>query len=240
MLSVRNLTIGDEPDGLRQISFEVGNGEVVGVVGPNGSGKSLLLRTVADPDSTHRGEVVINHLTNRSEPLLAQAQLGYVGAFDEISLALTGFEYLELVGSFYHLSSDQRGERIVTLAQTFQCERELYSVIEQQSRAIRQKIILMASIIADPAVIVWDEPTQFLDSFGREIVENVIKTSLDRQASMLVASNDLNFIEQVASRIIILSHGRVIASGTIGELSRLAGGGKKLLREIVKQLTRHA
>src|SRR5665213_1544685 len=155
MLSIRHLSVVGlgKKSGLSDISLEVTKGELVAIVGPNGAGKSLLLRTIADPDIRFDGDIIVNHFHNRTEPTKAKIQIGYSSPSLGIEKHLTGFEYLELIGSFYQLSGRARVDRITTLAQKFHCLDGLYTLLERQSPALHQKVWLMSSLLHQPPLL---------------------------------------------------------------------------------------
>jgi len=229
MLNVRGLTVLHQPDTqLVDISFKVGRGEVAVVIGPNNSGKSLLLQTIANPESRYDGDISINHYKARAEPEKAKRQLGYLAQELALPLYLTGFEYLELIGTFYDLIGEARTERIIKLAQTLGCHRQLYTVMERINSTTRQKIAFIGSLCAEPLTLVLDEPLNQLDYQAQQSVKQLLQQSQQRGASLLVATNDLTLAQAIGDYFIILSQGRVIAEGSLQQLSHQARTGKDL------------
>lgn len=213
--------------GLHDISLTVDPGEIVAIIGRNGSGKSLLARVIADPDIRFDGEITINHFNARKERDKAKLQVGFAASSHETEPYLTGFEYLEMIGSFCHLSAADRHQKILSLARKFRALDELYTLGERQSPATMQKISLIASLLASPPILVWDEPTQFLDEFGRQAAVSELLAAIKAGGCAVVATSDLMLAEAVADRIIVLDHGQLLTEGTPSQLEHLAGTHKK-------------
>lgn len=219
MLELKHVSVAHH---LRDVSFSLAKGEVIVIIGPNGSGKSLLCRVIADPDIRLSGEITVNHFSSQREPGKVKLQIGYATTSNQIEPYLTGFEYLEMIGSFYHLAPAARQSRILALAQQFRCLDQLYTLGERLSAAEAQKIGLMASLLAEPTLLVWDEPTQFLDETSRQAVLNELKAALKAGASAVVATNDLALAQTIADRIIVLDRGQMVTEGTPSQLEQLA------------------
>lgn len=229
MLKVRGLSlIGNLLPELTDISLTVGRGEVSALIGPTEAGISLLISAIAEPDADYLGEVIISHYKAKAEPDRVRLMIGSLLQPFEPPLHLTGFEYLELVGSFYGLGPDERATRIIQLANVFDANRSLYTVMERVSPAIKQKIGLMASMISSPPVVLWDEPLLHLDPAGQQIVKEVIKELKNNDTSLLLTSNNLDFVEAVADNILVFHSGQIAAQGSLTELARLTQADKKL------------
>jgi ABC-2 type transport system ATP-binding protein len=241
MLSVRHLTIDspNQENQLNDISFEAEKGEILAVIGRNGAGKSLLLRAIADPDIRFRGEITVNHFQSRREAEKVKLQIGYAAQELHLEPYLTGFEYLELIGSFYHLSSSLRVNRILELARKFRCLDGLYSLLERQGPALQQKVGLISSLLHQPPLIIWDEPLLLLDQTAREAALGELKSEVAKGATALIATNDLGLAEMVGDRVIVLDHGQLVTEGTFAQLQHLTGAHKTDLVTIFDHLVRH-
>ncbi len=239
MLKVRNLSVLHTPStALSEISLTAGRGEVVGLIGPEDSGASLLLRTISTPDSNYQGDVIVSHYKARTEPDRVRLMIGALLQPFQPPLHLTGFEYLELVGTFYGLTPGERASRIIALAELLNCSRSIYGVMERVSVAVRQKVGLMASVLINPPVVIWDEPTLHLDPDGQQRLRTLLAELRTNGASILMTSNDLGLVEETASTIILLKSGRVVAEGSLSELGSLAQTEKHLAKIFPKLISR--
>ncbi len=229
MLKVRNLSLLHRPgQELIDINLHIGRGEVLVLLGPNGSGKSALIEAVTDPEINYQGDVILNHYKANSEPDKVRAQMGVLLDRPELPSYLNGFEYLEFVGTFYHLTGEERTARILKMAQYFDCQRHLYTTIERVSLAVRQKIALIASLLAEPAVLVWDEPFQHLDYEAQVVALSALEDAVKRGASVLVSTNNLAVAEQIGSYFVVLQNGQIAAEGSLTQLAHQAQSSKDL------------
>ncbi len=224
---------------MNDISLTAQTGEVVAIIGPNGSSKSLLCRTIADPDIGFNGQIIINHFDARREPDKTKRQVGYAAAERQMEPYLTGFEYLELIGSFCQLAPGVRERQILTLAEQFGCVGELYTLGERQTLALNQKIRLIASLLAEPPLVVWDEPTLFLDELGRQQVMLSVKKLAKNGTTVVMATNDVALAETIADRIVVMMGGQVLTEGTVGQINQLAGTPRRDLAAAFRHLTAH-
>lgn len=240
MLKVRNLSVHHTlGTNLVDISLSVGRGEVVAVIGAEDAGISLLFSTIANPDSQHQGDITLSHYKSASQPEKVRRLRGVLNQPFEPPLHLTGYEYLELIGSFYGLMPEERASRIIQLAAKLECNRFLHTVMEQVSAATKQKIGIIASVISSPAVLLWNEPLLFLDPSGQQAVRKIFDDQAKNSTAILLASNNLEFVQEVAQTVILLSNGQIAAQGTVAELSRLAQTSKNL-PAIYDQLSRRS
>jgi len=234
MLKVKNLTVlhptGQE---LNEINISVGRGEVVGVIGQNDSGKSLLAHVIADPTIDHRGEISINHLS-RSENLSAISQIGYSSSNHQLSNYLTGYEQLDFWAGLFEMSAATRSKQIIHTATLFNFTSSLYSLIETMTTDQKQIVSLIGSLVHQPSVVIWDNPTAYLDPIQKTHLVSVVKELVDEKTSLLIASNDLEFIERVATEIIIMSNGSVIESGNLKQLKNIVNSSTLSLEEILQ------
>lgn len=212
MLKVRNL--------FSAISFEVGNGQILGVVGPNGSGKSELLQNIATPGLAENGEIIIQHCNSAEEPDKARQLLGYLPNPVALEPHLTGVEYLELIANFYDLAPKQRLKRILELAELLGCRQSLYTLVERLSLAERQKIGLVAALLHEAPLLLLDEPWLHLDWPSQKIVCELLLMLAKKGKSIVIASNDLGKVEIMADEIIFLEDGAVRARGTLEQLAK--------------------
>ena len=239
MLKVHDLSLLHHPvQELLDVNLTIGKGEVCAVIGPNGGGKELLARTIADPRWEHTGEIVVNHFNLSHDSEKAKYHLGYASPGIELEPYLTGFEQLDFWGSVFGLSPAERSRRIIETSSTFGFSTNLYHLIEVLNDADKQKIRLVASLLHRPSVVVWNEPTEFLDPTTKQSVADQVEQLRHNKTAVLLASNDLTFVERVADKIIIMQNGKITASGSITELKNQSQASTKSLPEIYSRLVK--
>lgn len=235
MLKVRELTIQKPSLEVNNLNLDINRGDVLVLIGPNGSGKSAILERIADPDLSYQGSISLNHFSSKENGDRYRAQIGYLPQNFTPPLHLTGYEFLEMVGSLFYLDKKNRLDRVIELSQNFNCTHQLYRVLDQVSLADRQKVGLIATLLAEPPVLIWDEPTAFIDYETQLVTKAALKKRVADGGTAIIATNDLGFAESVASQIIVLDEGQVVAEGSLAELSHHAQT-KKNLGEIYLHL----
>ena len=238
MLRVKNLNVL-HPSGheLLDITFKVGKGEIVGIAGSNDSGKSLLGRVIADQSIEHQGEIIINHLNRAHEPDQAKYHLGYSPAQPVLEDYLTGYEYLDFVGSILSINPNERSKRIIGLAKEYHLSSDIYRLIELLSPDQKKKLSLISSVIHNPSVLIWDEPTSYLDPYEQKAVREQLIQLKNQKTAVVIISNDTSLLEDTADEIIIMKSGGINMQGTRSQLKNQSGSKTKALVDILEKVS---
>lgn len=213
-----------EVKALNGISFEVEKGTVVGLLGPNGSGKTTTVRilsTLLKPDG---GSAKVSGFDVVNQDEEVRRLIGLTGQYAAVDEYLTGRENLELFGRLFHLSKNDAAKRASELLERFDLADAGDRGIKGYSGGMRRRLDLAASLIGHPSVLFLDEPTTGLDPRSRLGMWEVIKDLVADGTTVLLTTQYLEEADQLASRIIVLDHGNVIAQGTANELKTSVGG----------------
>jgi ABC-2 type transport system ATP-binding protein len=235
MLQARGLTkYYSAIPAVRDVSFTLRPGGVLGLLGPNGSGKSTtvsILTGLLEPSS---GNVFLDGKDVRDDLLEYKAKIGYVPEEAVLYTYLTGPEYLSLVGGLRGLPPKRVRKKIDGFLDLFGLQEDAHAPMSAYSKGMRQKILISAALLHDPLIIILDEPNSGLDVTMALVLRRLVQT-LAREGRMVVySSHVLEIVEQVATDVLILHAGRVVAhdsAANLRELTKLSS-----LEEVFKTL----
>ena len=207
-----------ERSAVEDVSFMASQGEIVGLLGPNGAGKTTTIRLLTTVLSPTSGEFSI-----AGHPSTAAGEIRRsVGVLPESSgypAHQTGGEYLRFFARLYGLDRSAARAIAAELLMAVGLEDRADSPIASYSRGMRQRLGIARALINDPVVVFLDEPTLGLDPAGQAQVLEIIRGIAKRRAATVVLSTHLlPEVEEVCSKVVILNHGRVVASGSVGEV----------------------
>jgi len=203
------------------VSFAVRPGEVTAYLGPNGSGKTTTMKMLVGLLEPTHGSILYQGREIRSDLLSFKRRLGYVPEEPYLYPHLSGWEYLLLVGRLRSIPEPLLEEKIERLLNLFSMHRHRHALSSSYSRGMRQKILISAALLHDPEVLIFDEPLSGLDVASALVVRNLLKLLAGQGKTILYSSHVLEAVERVATRVIILHKGRVVADDSIERLRDL-------------------
>lgn len=207
-------------EAVSEVSFQVGNGEIFGLLGTNGSGKSTLIRMIATlliPDS---GQLrILGHDPVR-QPMQVRRLINRVAVDAAFFKKLSARENLAYASRLYGIPPQRNAERASRiLGRLGMSPEKLDEPIEDMSRGMQQKIAIVRALLSVPPVLLLDEPTTGLDPVSRRQVRAFVRElQQDQGTTMLLTTHDMEEAEALCDRIAIMSKGRLVASGKLGEL----------------------
>ncbi len=216
MIKVENLTkkYGNLA-ALDGVSFEMREGEVIGVLGPNGAGKTTLLQILVTFINPTSGKVIIDNL-NINNPLHQQeikSKIGYLPEHAPLYEDMTVVEYLRFVGKMQGIDKNCLEEAIFSVIEKCGLERKENQEIATLSKGYRQRLGIAQALIHDPKIVILDEPTTGLDPNQRIEIRNLIK-EIGKTKTVILSSHVLSEIQSTCSRVLIINKGRIVADGT--------------------------
>lgn len=219
MIEIRNLTkrYGDFT-AVDDISLTVSRGEIYGFLGPNGAGKTTTIRILAGLSLPTSGLVRIDGVDLASDGLRAKAMTGYVPDRPYLYEKLTGRELLQFVANLYGKEWDQCEARALELLRYFDIAEWIDARIENLSHGMKQKLVIVTSLVHDPPLLVIDEPMVGLDALAQKQVKLLLRRLADDHKTIFLTTHTMSVAEAVCDRIGILHRGRIIATGTTSEL----------------------
>jgi ABC-2 type transport system ATP-binding protein len=203
------------------VSFLAPPGQVTGYLGPNGSGKSTTLRIITGLTDPSEGEILFDGQPIDRDPVAYRQRFGYVPEEPWLYPHLTGAEYLEMVGQLRGFSAKLLAEKIDGLLRLLLLHEDRHVTISSYSKGMRQKVLLSAALLHNPDLILLDEPFSGLDVNSVLVLRNLIGELAARGKVVLLSSHELEVVERVSSRVVILHRGRIVADDSIAQLRAL-------------------
>jgi ABC-2 type transport system ATP-binding protein len=225
-------------EALRQASFTVGAGEIVGLLGPNGAGKSTAMKISLGIVPADAGRVLVLGQAIGPDALAVKHQVGYVPENPSLYEFLTASEYLDFIADMYDLPTTGRAERVRTFLAGLELVGHEDSMISGYSQGMKQKVALIAALLHRPRLLVLDEPLNGLDPRSARVVKDLLSNLAHREGVGIVFSTHvLEIAQAICDRLVIVDHGTVLATGTVEALRSRAGLAGSGLEEVFLALT---
>ncbi|MDP4144893.1 MAG: ATP-binding cassette domain-containing protein [Bacillota bacterium] len=236
MIEVKDLTKKfKDVTAVDNINFTVRDGEIVGLLGENGAGKTTTLRMLATMLKTSGGTAVIKGYDVNKAPEKVRGEIGIlfggeVGLYDR----LTGRENIKYFAELNGMSDDEAKKSIDSLAKSLEMKEYLDRRVGKFSRGMKQKIAIARSIVHNPSVVLFDEPTTGLDVSAARIIHEFILNCKKENKAVIFSSHSMTEVEKLCDRIIIIHKGKIVDEGSLQELKNKYGNND--LEEVFMQL----
>jgi ABC-2 type transport system ATP-binding protein len=219
---------------VQDVSFVAAAGEVTGYLGANGSGKSTTFKMIAGLIEPNAGEILFRGEPIAHDRIAHRQRLGYVPEEPQLYPHLTGFEYLEMVGLLRGIPERPLAGKIGGFLRLLSLYQDRFVPISSYSKGMRQKVLLAAALLHNPDILLLDEPFSGLDVNSALVLRRLVGELAARGKVVLFSSHELEIVERVSSRIVILHKGQVVANDSIENLRTLMS--LPTLEEIFSQL----
>lgn len=220
------------------LNLEVHPGEIFGFLGPNGAGKTTTIRVMMGILRPTSGRVSLGGYDVEREPQLAKAITGFVPDRPFIYEKLSGAELLKFVGSLHRMESELLQRRILELLEHFELSDWRDELVESYSHGMKQRLVLCASLIHQPRILIVDEPMVGIDPKGARMLKDLFLSLAKNGITIFLSTHSISVAEELCQRIGIIHKGKLIASGTMADLYRLAKVEEDRLESVFLELTR--
>lgn len=233
---VENLTMNY---GVKQvpkgIDLEVYPGQIVGYIGPNRAGKSTTVKLMLGLVEGYRGRVKVFGEDIAKGDVAYKKRIGYVPEAAEIYDNLTAAEYLTFVGELYGMEYNQVNQKAVQLMDQFDLADVYHARLASYSKGMKQKVLIISSLLHDPDLLFLDEPIGGLDANSVMVVKETLAQLATQGKTILYSSHIMDVVEKISHRIVLLNDGRIVADGSFEDLKEQNKEGS--LEGIFNQLT---
>lgn len=232
MIEIQNVTkkYGDKK-ALKNISFEVGNGEIFAFIGHNGAGKTTLIKSIMGIHDFDEGDILINGKSIKKEPVACKKEMAYVPDNPELYENMKAINFINFICDMYEIPQDKREKNIKKYAKEFEIEENLGDVISSFSHGMKQKVALIAALSHDPKVLVMDEPFVGLDPKAVFDMKEIMRKMIKDGKTIFFSTHILDVAEKLCTRVAIIKKGELVKVGSMKTVK-----GDKSLEKIFLEL----
>ncbi|MDX9899434.1 MAG: ABC transporter ATP-binding protein [Spirochaetia bacterium] len=205
------------------LSIRVRDGEIFGFLGPNGAGKTTTIKILTGIIRPDAGVALIDGIDVALDPMEAKRRIGYVTDNPELFSRLKADEYLNFVADIYGVDSATRQARVAEYAAKFEIKDALGGSIGSFSHGMKQKLLVTASLLADPQNWVLDEPMTGLDPKAAFVLKEVMRSRVAAGKTVFFSTHVMEVAEKLCDRLAIVNKGRIVFMGTLAELKQAKG-----------------
>ena len=236
MLKIENLTkTYGEKKAVDDLTLHIRPGEIYGFIGHNGAGKTTTLRSVAGIQRFDSGEIYIDGISIKDDPLAAKRIMAYIPDNPDLYEYMSGIKYLNFIADVYGVGREERVERIHRYSDIFELTDDLAQPISAYSHGMKQKLAIISAWIHQPRLIIMDEPFVGLDPKASFSLKGMMREVCDRGGAIFFSTHVLYVAEKLCDKIAIIKQGRLIRSGTMEEVR-----GDESLEEVFLELEAEA
>ncbi len=222
---------------LKDVSFQVADGELVGLIGLNGAGKSTTIKEIIGLLTPYEGQILIDGQTILGQAEAYRKKIGFIPETPSLYEELTLKEHLEVVALAYDLDWDAAFERAEKLLKLFRLEEKLEWFPVHFSKGMKQKVMIICAFMVQPSLLIVDEPFLGLDPVAIQDLIDLLEEEKKRGTSILMSTHVLDSAEKMCDRFVILHQGQVLADGNLDQLRQSFGQADASLNEIYLTLT---
>lgn len=232
MIEIRNVVkkYGDKI-ALKNISFEVSDGEIFAFIGHNGAGKTTLIKAITGIHDFDEGEILINGKSIKTDAIACKSQIAYVPDNPELYENMRAIDFINFICDMYDVSQEVRKKNIKKYAKIFEIEDKLADTIDSFSHGMKQKVALMAALSHEPKVLIMDEPFVGLDPKAVFDMKEIMRAMAKDGKTIFFSTHILDVAEKLCTRVAIIKKGEILKVGSMKAVK-----GDKSLEKIFLEL----
>lgn len=222
MIELKNISKAYKKDKnvINNISLKINDGEIFGFLGPNGAGKTTTIKMMTGILGIDKGDIYIDGKSITKDPIEAKKRFSFVPDNPDMFLKLKGIEYLNFIADVYGISSKDRIDRIKELSKLFEMENVLEDKIQSYSHGMRQKIIIIGTLLHKPQNLILDEPMTGLDPRSSYDLKKLMRDYASDNKTVFFSTHILEVAEKLCDRVAIINKGEIIFVGTYEEMKK--------------------
>ena len=205
---------------VNDLSFDVLEGEILGILGPNGAGKTTLLRMIAGIMTPNKGSITIDDLTYEKNETDIKKMIAYLSGNTKIYGTISPYELLKMCAEIYDVPASEIDTRIKKISQILNMDAFLYNRIEKLSTGQTQRVNIARCMVHNPKYYILDEATSGLDIITSQIILNFIKSEKEKGKTILYSTHYMEEAENICDMIIMVNKGKIITTGTPEQIKK--------------------
>lgn len=214
MLTITNLTKSyNSKKAVSNFSIQVNAGDIYGFIGHNGAGKTTTIKCIVGILDFEQGDILIDGRSIKKDPLACKQTLAYIPDTPAVYEHLTGYQYINFICDIYKVSQNEMNQKIKEYAAIFAMEDLLNNLISSYSHGMKQKLIIIASLIHNPKLLILDEPFVGLDPVSSIELKKIMKKLCDKGCAIFFSTHVLEVAEKLCNKIAIIKDGKLVTCG---------------------------
>ena len=236
MLKIEHLTkhYKGSNKGVTDINLSIEAGDIYAFIGHNGAGKTTTLKCVVGIHGFEEGEIRINGISLKKEPMLCKQQFAYIPDNPDLYEYLTGIQYLNFIADVFEVPADMREARITKYADAFEITASLGDLIVSYSHGMKQKLAIISALVHEPKLLILDEPFVGLDPKATVVLKELMHELCDRGGAIFFSTHVLDVAEKLCNKVAIIKDGKVLTSGKMDEIVRTGESLEDIFMETTK------
>ncbi len=232
MIEIKNVTkkYGDKV-ALKDVSFNVEDGEIFAFIGHNGAGKTTLIKSIVGIHDFDEGEILINGKSIKEDPISCKKEMAYVPDNPELYENMKAIDFINFICDMYDVSLEERENNINKYAKLFEIENNLNDTINSFSHGMKQKIAIISALAHNPKILIMDEPFVGLDPKAVYDIKEIMNEMIKEGKTIFFSTHILDVAEKLCSRVAIIKNGELIKVGSMKQIK-----GDKSLEKVFLEL----
>lgn len=205
------------------ISFEVKEGEILGIIGPNGAGKTTLLRMLSGIMEQISGSILVDGMDYKDHGIEIKKKLAFLSGNTKLYKDISPVELLKMCGEYYGVEENVLEKRIEDIIERFDMREFAHQKIENLSTGQYQRVSIARCLVHDPKYYILDEATSGLDVISGKVIIDFIKEEKKRGKGIIYSTHYMEEADSICDKIMMMNHGKVVMIGTVKEIKKKSG-----------------
>lgn len=202
------------------INLSIDSGDLFAFIGPNGAGKTTTIKSVVGINDISKGDILLDGVSIKDNPMKVKSQLAYIPDNPDIYKNLTGIEYINLIADIYSVSKEDRTMLTNKYATLLGLQNDLATPISNYSHGMRQKLVIIASLVHSPRLLVLDEPFVGLDPKASFEVKELMKDFCKNGGAIFFSTHVLEVAEKLCNKVAIIKDGKLVKCGKMSDIKK--------------------